>query len=280
MRHTRSSAVIGVVSVGLAACAPLEEPASASGSAAPPEVTTPVKRLSVDLDVDLPADADVELRTLTLSLEDQVVWSCAVGAEPRARARHGPVCESNDVWFRGPGLYTFTLDDQFAADVFLHEDVTRLQLDADGYQGEANELRWHVAVRAFIDGNDLAALKTGEDLDVQFANLSGMQVLKESMTAALERWDSVTSSWRDVARAPIFLCGTGWNPRVRENESEDIYMPWFAQEKPRDDDESGSRFYRLRFPFRVDGEDEERLATVITEIEDERFGRRSRRGGE
>lgn len=250
-------------------CAPLEEPAPG-----PTEPTAPAKRLAVTIEGDIEGLAG---RAVTLHLDDALVWSCEL--HPAPSFFRGPACEAADGWFRGAGLYTFALDDWFATDVFVHDDVVRLELVAETYLHEpgtdGSERRyWGVHVQPYADGNAFATLKTARDDasdrdSVRLQNVSGGMLIKRSMLAALEKWDDDTASWRDVPRAKPSLCGAGWNPFMDADHEQDVYAAFRAHGP------QAAGLFRVRYPFRVaDEQDEVRLATVVAELSGETFAAR------
>lgn len=245
---------IVVVCAVVAACAPPDELA---GPRAPPDITTTTRELVVDADID-----DLASRTLTLSLDERMVWSCTLERS----------CASSDVWYQGPGLYTFAMGDDFAADVYVHDEVLRVELRVRGEVHSDGTLElWHVNARAFSDGAGIASLQRTDEGALALANTSGVELMKESMTANLERWDG--DAWRDVPRADMFLCGTGWNPRVGVDQVRGVYLPLSAYRRgmaTHNVDTAGT--YRVRFPFRVIEEEQPRFASMIMELDEQTFG--------
>jgi hypothetical protein len=128
---------------------------------------------------------------------------------------------------------------------------------------------WHAAATAYADGNAIANLRN-DGRTFTFENASGVELLKQSMTAGLERWDG--AAWRDVPRAHMFLCGTGWNPQVDVDEVENVYLPLSAHHRAMKASEIESvGTYRVRYPFRVSDETQPRLATLVIELDEQTF---------
>lgn len=261
--------LVPMVFPAVIACAPPEGLELGTGTNTQRDITTVTKQLVVDADIS--TDAARFGRTITLSVDEHIVWSCVLAAKERAMNDRMPECTSDDEsWYRGPGLYTFAMANDFAADVWVHDDVIRVELRVAGtIENNMLEL-WHVGAHAFTNGNDIATLKTGPHgmSSVSFLNASGVDVLKQSMTAALEKWDGTT--WRTMPRAPIFLCGTGWNPLVSADEEDHVYLPLGAHRRAMAQESIEQRgTYRVSYPFRVVDEEEPRIASVILELEDE-----------
>ena len=242
---------MGLVVAACAACAPPDELADMR---APPDITTTTRQLVATANID-----GFTARTLTLALDERVVWSCSLETE----------CASDDVWYQGPGLYTFAMGDDFAADVFVDGGVIRLELSIYGDMREDGTLNVrHVSAHAFADGNAVASLQ--HDGGMRLANTSGVALMKQSMTASLERWDG--DAWRDVPRAPLFLCGTGWNPLVDIDEVEHVYLPIGAHHRAmKAENIQLNGTYRVSYPFRVVDEEQPRLATLVMELDEETF---------
>jgi hypothetical protein len=236
-----------------------------SSGGAHADITTQTRQLFVSVEFggfhsdDLPAAAP-KRRTLTLSFEERVVWSCVPDM----------TCAADDVWYKGPGLYTFAMDDDFATDVWVDDDALRLELNAYGIENEAGALELdYVSARVFTDGNDIAHLQH-EKGSWSLANASGVELVKESMTAQLEQWDG--NAWRFVPRARMFLCGTGWNPLVRVGEVDDVYLPLSAHRRAMAEQQiEMSGTFRVRYPFRVMDEEEPRLASMIIDLDEATF---------
>jgi hypothetical protein len=239
------------------ACAPPDE---LGGVRAPPDVTSTARQLVAGAEI----GGGFTARTLTLALDERVVWSCSLET----------TCASDDIWYQGPGLYTFAMGDDFAADVFVRDETLRVQLRIIGDVREDGSLDlWHVRADAFTDGNNIATLQR-EGGSFSFANTSGVQLVKQSMIAALERWDG--GAWRDVPRDDIWLCGNGWNPRVDVDEVEHVYLPLGAHHRAMNREHiETTGTYRVRYPFRVVDEEEPRIATVVMELDEETFAPRT-----